>query len=261
MKNKFFSLLLVLVLTVSVLGPTSQSQAASLSATSLKLRVGSIYTMRTKGMYGSISWSSSRSYVASVTSTGIITAKDPGTTTIKAKCGGTTLSCKVTVKKKSSKKGSKFNPRKLPSKKSKSYAFNFYMEEKKVGRFNIQIERFAYGAESARMAKNNSSNPTPNANQQYLFFTVRMKYLSGSQTVKMSNVFNYHKNIFGAYGAKQLVPIDYGFALGSHENMSTVNISPGNTITADVAILVEKGFTPITFRLQTGPKSYTWIKL
>ncbi|MEE3468279.1 MAG: Ig-like domain-containing protein [Eubacterium sp.] len=261
MKNKFLAVLLVFALAFGIGTPAAPSEAASFPVTSLKLRVGSIYTLRPTGLLGVPTWSSSKKYVASVTQSGIITAKDPGTTTIKAKAGKTTLSCKVTVKKKSKKKGGKYNPKSLPSNKNKGYDFTFYMEEKKVGSFNIQIERFAYGEESARMALNNTSNPKPLSTQQYLFFSVRLKYKSGTQTIRMSNVFNYFKNIYGAYGAKQLVPIDYGYGFGSHENISTVNISPGNTITADVAVLVEKGFTPVTFRLQTGPTSYTWIKL
>ena len=262
MKNKLSALILVaaLMLGISYSGPVSS--AASMSVGSLKLRVGCTYSLRTTGLYGTVTWKSSDTSVASVKN-GIISAKGPGNTTISATSGEKSVTCKVSVKGASKKKGSKYNPKTLPKDKKKGINFNFYMEEKKVGKFNIQIERFAYGEESARMALNNTSNPKPGATQQYLFFSVRLKYLSGTgtQTIKMSNVFNYYNNIFGAYGAKQLKPINYGYAFGNNENMSTVTISPGNTRTADVAILVEKGFTPVTFRLQTGPKSYTWIKL
>lgn len=260
MKNKLSAIILVAALMLGICAPVTDSKAASMSVTSLKLRVGCIYSLRTTNLFGKVTWKSSDTSVASVKN-GNISAKGPGTTTITASNGDKSVSCKVTVKGVSKKKGSKFNPKTLPKKKTKDLSFNFYMEEKKVGKFKIQIERFAYGNESARLAMNNSSNPAPGATQQYLFFSVRLKYVSGTQTIKMSNVFNYHKNIFGAYGAKHLKPINYGYAFGHNENMSTVNISPGNTRTADVAILVEKGFTPVTFRLQTGPKSYTWVKL
>ncbi len=261
MKNKLSAIILVAALMLGICAPAPVSKAASMSVGSLKLRVGCTYSLRTTGLYGHVTWKSSDTSVATINKSGIISAKGPGRTTISATSGEKSVSCKVNVKSISKKKGSKFNPKTLPKNIKKGINFNFYMEEKKVGSFNIQIERFAYGEESARMALNNASNPLPGAQQQYLFFSVRLKYLSGTQTIKMSNVFNYHKNIFGAYGAKQLKPIDYGYAFGNNENMSTVNISPGNTRTADVAILVEKGFTPVTFRLQTGPKSYTWIKL
>ncbi len=42
-------------------------------------------------------WSSSKPSIATVDSQGVVTAKKKGTTTIKAKVGGTTLKCKVTV--------------------------------------------------------------------------------------------------------------------------------------------------------------------
>ena len=252
---------MIFALAVGFGATSTPSEAASFPVTSLTLCKGSTYTLRPKGLLGAVFWSSSKKYVASVTQGGIISANDTGTTTIRARAGQTILSCKVTVKKKTKKKGTKYNPKLLPTKKTKGYDFTFFMEEKRVGTFNIQIERFAYGEESARMALNNTSNPVPNSTQQYLFFSVRLKYKSGTQTIKMSNVFNYNQNIFGAYGAKQLIPISWGYGFGTHEPIKTVDISPGNTITADVAILVEKGFTPVTFRLQTGKKSYTWIKL
>ena len=79
------------------------------------------------------------------------------------------------------------------------------MEGKKIGEFNIQITKFIYGEEAAKLALNNKSNAIPTADQQYLFFEVRLGYKS--------------------------------------------------------AILVENGFKPVTFRLQTGTNSYTWVKL
>ena len=261
MKNKLISVLLLLTLTLGILAPASRSEAASLPVNNLKLRVGTIYTLRPQHLLGVPYWTTSDKTVATVNQSGVVVAKGPGTTLIRVKAGNTTLACKVSVVKKKWKKGSKFNPRKLPKDKTEGYSFDFYMEEKKVGRFNIQIEKFASGEESAKMALNNSSNPKPGYGQQYLFFSIRLKYLSGTQTVKMANVFNHHKNIFGSYGTKYLKPVTYGFGFGSHENISTVNISPGNTIVADAAILVESGFIPVVFRLQTGPKSYTWIKI
>ena len=261
MKNKICAILLVLSLFAGISMPVGEAKASSFPA-SLTIRTGSIYTFRSDRITGTATWTSSKNYVASISTTGVLTAKDPGTTTIKAVTSDNkSYYCKVIVKKKSGKKGSKYNPKTIPTKVPKGLNFTYYMEGKEVGTFNIQITRFVYGDEAAALALKNKSNPIPNENQQYLFFEVRLGYKSGSQTVKMSNVFDYNHNIFGAYGAKHLNPIDWGYGMGNNEAMNTVNISPGTTRTADAAILVEKGFRPVTFRLQTGVNSYTWVKL
>lgn len=258
LSKKALSILLILAM-LFVWAPQGKTSEA---ATTIKLRVGAIYTLR-PSLTGSVKWSSSKKYVASVSKAGKVTAKDPGTTYIKAKTASKTITYKVKVKAKSGKKGTRYNPKTLPTKTPKGVNFTYYEDNTKIGKFNIQITKFVYGDAAAILAKNNPSNPVPTANQQYLYFEVTLNYKSSyvSRTVNMSNVFNYNKNIFGAYGARHLKPIDWGMGFGSVENMKTVNISPGNIRTAGVAILVEKGFTPITFRLQTGKDSYTWVKL
>ena len=261
MKSKLLALLLVFALVLGVGAPRSEASAATMSATSITLRVGAVYTLRTTGLVGTVKWTSSKSSVASV-SGGKVTAKDDGTTTIKAKAGSTTVKCKVIVKPKSGKSGAKYNPKTFPTSGTKNITFNYYLEGREIGKFKISIPKFAYGSESAKMAKNNSSNPKPTSTQQYLYFRVKLTYVSGKETVLMRDVFNYNTNIYGAYGAKYLKPIDWGYGFESYEAMSKfTTISPGTTRTAGAAILVEKGFTPITFRLQTGKNSYTWIKL
>ena len=263
MKKKTIALFLILAMSLCTWTPVGQAEAASSFPAALTLRAGSIYTMRSDRLPSTgVKWTSSKGSVASISQSGVLTAKYPGTTTIKAKVSDEqSFYCKVTVKKKSGKKGSKYNPRTFPTKTPKGINFTYYMEGKKIGEFNIQITKFIYGEEAAKLALNNKSNAIPTADQQYLFFEVRLGYKSGTQTIKMSNVFDYNHNIFGAYGAKQLTPINWGYQMGANEVMSTVNISPGQTRTADAAILVENGFKPVTFRLQTGTNSYTWVKL
>ena len=263
MKNKTIAVLLIMALSLCLGTPAVPSEAASSFPAALTLRVGSIYTLRSDKLPSSgVKWSSSKKGVASVSQSGVLTAEYPGTTTVKALTpDNKSYYCKVTVKKKSGKKGSKYNPRTFPTKTPKGINFTYYMEGKKIGEFNIQITKFIYGEEAAKLALNNKSNAIPTADQQYLFFEVRLGYKSGTQTIKMSNVFDYNHNIFGAYGARQLIPINWGYQMGANEVMSTVNISPGQTRTADAAILVENGFKPVTFRLQTGTNSYTWVKL
>lgn len=74
----------------------------SINQTSITLYVGDTYQLNALENGSKIkasSWSSKSSSIASVSSTGKVTAKKAGTTTITAKANGKTLKCKVTVKK------------------------------------------------------------------------------------------------------------------------------------------------------------------
>lgn len=69
-----------------------------LSATSATLSLGKTKQLSVKGNTGAVKWNSSKSSVASVSSSGKVTAKKPGTATITATVDGLKLTCKVTVK-------------------------------------------------------------------------------------------------------------------------------------------------------------------
>lgn len=72
--------------------------AAKISKTSLSLYVKKSYTLKVSGTTKKVTWSSSNTAVAKVSSTGKVTAVKKGSCTITAKVGTKKLTCKVTVK-------------------------------------------------------------------------------------------------------------------------------------------------------------------
>lgn len=101
-------LALVLVFTLSVPGilPT-QNNVMEVNAATVKLNKktatlieGKTLVLKVTGTKKKVTWKSSNKKVATVTSTGKVTAKKKGTATITAKVGNKTLKCKVTVKAK-----------------------------------------------------------------------------------------------------------------------------------------------------------------
>ena len=72
-------------------------EAPSLSKTSLSLDPDETYTLKLNGNTQKVTWSSSVERVATVSSNGKVTAKEPGSTTIRAKVDHKTYSCAVTV--------------------------------------------------------------------------------------------------------------------------------------------------------------------
>jgi chitinase len=107
LKQTFKSFFIIIFLFLSIVLPVGQIgkvQAATiqLSSTSFALEVNHYKTLYVSGTSKKVTWSSSKSSVAAVSSTGRVTAKAPGTATIYASVSGKKLACKVTVIKLSS---------------------------------------------------------------------------------------------------------------------------------------------------------------
>lgn len=88
--------------SVTVVAATIPVTGVSLSQTSLMMRVGETQTLTaivspSDATDKSVNWSSSNSSVATVSSSGMITAISVGETLVSAKCGDLTASCEVTV--------------------------------------------------------------------------------------------------------------------------------------------------------------------
>ena len=103
------------------------------------------------------------------------------------------------------------------------------------------------------------TNLVPKSNEEYLYFRFKITYHSGTQTIKAKDVFNYYYNIFGANSTKQMTNLDWGFFFEDVDDLGQVLLSPGNTITCGKAVLVNKGFAPYTYRIQTGKNTYSWF--
>ncbi|WP_310602506.1 Ig-like domain-containing protein [Anaerosporobacter sp.] len=77
----------------------SEKPIATISNKTATLSVGFTKTLKVDNAGGTVTWSSSKASVASVSSKGVVTAKKAGTATITAKTpSGQKLTCKVTVK-------------------------------------------------------------------------------------------------------------------------------------------------------------------
>lgn len=70
-----------------------------ISASKLTLKEGKSKKLKVYGATSSIKWNSNKKKVATVSNTGVVTAKKKGTAVISAKVNGKTLKCKVKVKK------------------------------------------------------------------------------------------------------------------------------------------------------------------
>lgn len=98
--KKFLSFFLSLTIIITLAGPVQAVSAATikLNKTNISLTEGTSYTLSVIGTDSSVAWRSSNTSVASITTSGTITAKKAGTATITATVLNKKLSCKVTIK-------------------------------------------------------------------------------------------------------------------------------------------------------------------
>ena len=93
---------IVLMCLVTFIVPMNvQAATVKLNATKKTIEVGKAVTLKVKGTSKKVTWSSSDKNIATVSSKGKVKGIKAGTCTIKAKVGGKTYKCKVTVKKSS----------------------------------------------------------------------------------------------------------------------------------------------------------------
>lgn len=91
-----FALLLVFI---TAFVPVSAKGKTILNKTAVTLKEGQTYQLKLKDAKAHVTWKSKNKNVAAVSSSGKVTAKKHGSTTIRAKCAGKTYQCKVKVKK------------------------------------------------------------------------------------------------------------------------------------------------------------------
>lgn len=257
--KKILSIVLVAGVVVSqIFSASSTSKAASvrLNKSSLSLRAGSSYRLKVTGTKKKIKWSSSKKSVATVSTSGYVSAKKAGSAKIYASVSGKKLTCKVTVRS-GSTEGTATNPLSAYG----EHTITYYEGDKKIGSFRITLNEFLSGEEAYAKVVNNSTNPVPTNTQEYIYFAFTIKYVSGEDLVNCKDLFNYYKNIYDSTGKEKIENIDWGLYFELMEDLGDVRLSPGNTTKCSKAILITKGKTPVRYRIKTGAgsNSYTWF--
>lgn len=85
------------IFCVAFLTEPVKAATVKLNTTEKKIVIGSTYKLKVRNTKKNITWSSSNPKVATVSKSGLVTAKKAGKTTITAKVGKKKLKCKVTV--------------------------------------------------------------------------------------------------------------------------------------------------------------------
>ncbi len=237
----------------------NEAEAAKpkLNKKSVVLRIGKTTRLKVSGTKEKITWRSSKKSIASVNSKGRVKAKKIGTAKITARIAGQKLTCKVTVTGSATdtKSGGRLNPLSAYD----EHTINYYEDGRKIGTFKIQLQAFESGNKANRRVLANDANTVPTSSQEYLYFQFQIKYVSGTEVIDAKDLFSYYYNIYDSTGTTQLENIDWGFYFELMEDLSDVTLAPGNTSKCSKAVLVNKGNTPVLYRIRTGKNSYTWF--
>ena len=86
-----------MVISLIIIPRTAQAASVKLNKTKLTMNVGGVYHLKVSGTNKKVTWSSTDSKVASVSS-GKVKAKKTGTATITAKIGSKKLKCQIKIK-------------------------------------------------------------------------------------------------------------------------------------------------------------------
>ena len=270
MKSIKRSLLYMFLLAVMLLAiPTQASAAVTLNKTTVTLTVGQNTTLKVKGTKKKAKWSSNKKSVATVSSSGKVTAKKKGSATITAKIGSKKYKCKVTVKNPVTANG---GDRAHPLSAYAGYNIDVYNYSEKIGKFGIKLLDYKDGDEAEAYIMRNDEygfNQAPSASQEYIYVKFEIKYLSGEKDVDATDVINHYSNFFNSKANYQLDNIDWAYNIEDEDSMVDdmvdVNLYPGGSAICSKAILVRAGNTPITYRIQTGYDKneyepiYTWF--
>lgn len=188
------------------LKPSQPSLRLNKSSAVLNLKKKKSITLKAslKNMTGKVKWSSSNPQIAVVNSSGKVTAKKAGKTTIFAKAGGKSVKCRITVKKgKTGKKEEK--PKKAASgyrpvtnKREKRGSYHMWIDTKRC----LHIRKGSSGKDTAKIKNCDGAV----SNGKTIYYVTKMgniqkvtKYSVGSGAKEVIMHFKDVDRIVGAY--------------------------------------------------------------
>lgn len=189
-KRKGITLLLALAVFITAIWIPIPVQAATvkISQKTLSLTVGETKTLKvTTSLKGKITWKSSNKKVATVSSKGKVTAKKQGTAKVTAKIRNKSVTCKVTVKKKSIKTQAKDNA-KTYKKQIEQIVKYTNQYRKKAGQKDLVLDTTLTRAacyRSLEMAKtNNLSHTRPDGTRCFTILSdYKVSYMATGENI------------------------------------------------------------------------------
>lgn len=238
MKRKYFLILTIFVLSLSVITPINVGAKTKINQKSITLTVGQKTKLKIKGTKKKVKWKSKNKSIATVNQKGKVTAKATGKTKIIATVGKKKYKCKVMVK---NKLGSRENPINLSS----GHVFEY--ENKKM---RLTLLEVLDGGAANQIAKEDSFNPEPDGTNRWVLYHYKLDYLSGDEHLYAWTIIaGYHlydskstKNL-DAYCERMYIPDDM-------IDVFDVELYPGGSADMWMGILLDNNIPYTTLGLR-----------
>ncbi len=225
------------------------------------VKEGDSLTLKVTGTTQTINWSSDKTSVATVSSKGVVSAKNAGSAIITAKVGGISLKCTVTVENASPKGGTRTNPLSAYA----AYTTDIYAYSTYLGKFTIQLLDYKDGEAAKKYVMKNKDNPRPTSKQEYIYMKFKIKYISGSEEICGADVIWYYSDLYNTAANKRINYLDSAYNFDDVEDLDEIYLYPGGSAVCSKALLISAGNSPVTYRVQTGYDNskekpiYTWF--
>lgn len=196
-------------------------------------------------------FTSSNTNVATVDQNGNITAISQGECYITVQCGLVKEMVQVRV---------------LPLAGSRTQPFSAYEEHivdvynygTYLGKFSVKLLDYKDGQTAYDYVMKNEWNTKPTETQEYIYVKFEIKYISGEREVRADDIINHYSGFFNSSSNVQLDNKDWGSGFENVDDMIDVSLYPGGSAICSKAIIVNKGNTPITYRIETGYDDYKY---
>lgn len=232
-------------------------QSPSISAKSISLKVGESTKLKLNGTDQKVKWSSSKKSIASVNSSGKITAKKAGTATITATVLNKKYSCKVTVKKISNSAGE--GTYDSPFKLSYGKTFSYTDYNSNIYKVSLKLLETIDGEDANQIVKEeNMFNEEPDSTNRWVLYHYKLKYISGSEEISASDILN----TYYLYNSDATINIGASceIAAFAHElkglGIYDVRLYPGGSSDVWLGILLDNDIKNTTLKFKWYDKSF-----
>jgi hypothetical protein len=259
--NRFLTLNIIIFLIFTSTYVTSSTTFASeirLNRSKLTLQIGESTKLKIVGTKNPVSWTSSNSLIANVSTNGNVYAKKSGTTTIIATINHKKVKCNVTVKKAN---GQKTNPYSAFSKRNIYYQNYIFLKSQQI---NLVLEQIITGDSAYTIIKNeNMYNKQPTKDSHWILMQFHLKYVKGSskQTLSASDVFQNFKCFYEPSGKKRVKIVEFACfsKLRKGKDIYDVVLKEGEESDIWIGILVDKSIDYPIYRIPVKKEKYLWF--
>lgn len=253
--------IITLFFTIALLALSSQSVEAKgkvkISPTKKAISVGQTTTIKLKNNSKKVKWSTSNKKIKIVSKNkkqAKIKGISKGTSYLKAKVGKKTYKCKLAVKQGN---GSKKNPYSAyDAHTTDIYGARYY------GKAKVKLIDYKDGEKAFNYLKKNGVNKKIRDTQEYVYLKFKINYFYGEEEILADLVINPYTCFYTSNSNNQLEWVNIKCNDGT-KDANKAEMSPGDTITCKVVLLIESEEKPVTYKISGYDKKWkpkdTWF--